>query len=177
LFTACGAGAPLRPSRNQIQGLGRFAVVVPVQSTFTFLNARMNPSDIGPMPAPIGILDAMVILGLYLVIAGVVAGTAAAADAADTAAVASHAAAISAPSVLGEAFVNALRASGCFGEIRMLDREPEGDELKRFDAVVLLKVPTWGLVSVPRKEQKQVLMSGFATFQARMTMASGSQVV
>ena len=175
LFSACGGRVPLRPSGDQLQGVGRLAVVVPAQSTFTVLNARMTAGVAQSMPRGMGILDTLFFLGLSVVLAGAEAGIASAEDAALTAAVAPHVAAISAPSVLGEAFVRTLRAARRFGEIPMLDREPQGDELKRFDVVVLLKVPAWGLVRVTREEQ--VLMSGFAIIQARMTMASSGQVV
>jgi hypothetical protein len=175
LFTGCADRAPLRPSENQLQGVGRLAVVVPAQSTFTVLNERTKLGGFGRMPAPMGVLDAAVILGLYAIVGVTQLASASAADAALTTAVAPHVAAISAPSVLGEAFVNALRASGSFGEIRMLDREPQGDELKRFDAVVLLKVPAWGLSRVTREEQE--LIAGFAKVHARLSMASSGDVV
>jgi hypothetical protein len=71
-------------------------------------------------------------------------------------------------SVVGEALVRRLQASGQFREILTLAREPVDEERRRADAIIRVAVPMWGLVRV--REGKPPLVSAFTDVHAQMVM-------
>jgi len=82
---------------------------------------------------------------------------------------------ISPSAAVGMAFAQKLAESGHFGEIRILQAEPIGDERRRVDAIVRLTVPTWGIVRV--RGEEPALVSGFADVRAEMTVRGTGVVV
>jgi len=75
---------------------------------------------------------------------------------------------ISPKAAVSIAFAQALAASEQFQEIRMLEREPVGEDRRRVDAIVRLSVPAWGIVRV--REGDPDLLSGFADVRAEMVI-------
>jgi len=73
---------------------------------------------------------------------------------------------VSPASFVGRVFEQALRASGRFDDIRLLEGEPADDAQPRPDVVVRVTVLTWGLVRV--REGDPDLMSVFADVRAEM---------
>src|SRR5262245_3437658 len=72
---------------------------------------------------------------------------------------------VSPASFVGRVFEQALRASGRFDDIRVLEGEA-ADDAQRPDVVVHLTVPAWGLVRV--REGDPDLVSAFADVRAEM---------
>jgi len=82
---------------------------------------------------------------------------------------------ISPKAAVSIAFAQALAASEQFQEIRMLEREPVGEDRRRVDAIVRLSVPAWGIVRV--REGDPDLLSGFADVRAEMVIRGTGVVV
>jgi hypothetical protein len=82
---------------------------------------------------------------------------------------------ISPGAVVAEAFARTLVTSRQFDQVRMLAREPRGEERRETDALVRIVVPTWGLVRV--HEGTPDLMAAFADARAQIVVAPTFAVV
>ena len=72
---------------------------------------------------------------------------------------------VSPGSTIARAMARTLEGSGEFNEIRILEREPSGEDRPRDDgALVRVTVPAWGVIRV--REGDPDLVSGFADVQA-----------
>ena len=77
---------------------------------------------------------------------------------------------------VARAMARTLEASGGFREIRILEREPSGEDRPRDDgALVRVTVPAWGITRV--REGDPGLVSGFADVQSLMVMGGSGVVV
>ena len=73
---------------------------------------------------------------------------------------------VSPGSTIARAMARTLEGSGEFNEIRILEREPSGEDRPRDDgALVRVTVPAWGVIRV--REGDPDLVSGFADVQAQ----------
>jgi hypothetical protein len=83
---------------------------------------------------------------------------------------------VSPGSTIARAMARTLEGSGEFNEIRILEREPTGEDRPRDDgALVRVTVPAWGVIRV--REGDPDLVSGFADVQAQMVMGRTGVVV
>ena len=82
---------------------------------------------------------------------------------------------ISPGTVVADAFTRALVASGRFDEVRMVAREPIGDDRREMDALVRVIVPAWGLVRV--REGKPDMMAAYADVRAQIVIQPTSTIV
>ena len=83
---------------------------------------------------------------------------------------------VSPGSTIARAMARTLEGSGEFNEIRILEREPSGEDRPRDDgALVRVTVPAWGVIRV--REGDPDLVSGFADVQAQMVMGRTGVVV
>ena len=83
---------------------------------------------------------------------------------------------VSPGSTVARAMARTLEGSGRFQEIRILEREPSGDDRPRDGgALVRVTVAAWGLIRV--REGEPDLVSGFADVQALMVMGRTGIVV
>jgi hypothetical protein len=83
---------------------------------------------------------------------------------------------VSPGSTVARAMARTLEGSGGFKEIRILEREPSGDDCPRDDAaLVRVTVPAWGIIRV--RDGDPGLVSGFADVQASMVMGRTGVVV
>jgi len=83
--------------------------------------------------------------------------------------------AVSPRAVVADAFARTLQDSTEFDEIRVVEREPFGDDRRRLDAIIRLTVPAWGLVRV--REGEPDLISGFADVRAQLVVRSTGVVL
>jgi hypothetical protein len=86
-----------------------------------------------------------------------------------------HVADISPGSAVAEAFARALVASGRFDQVRMLEREPVGENRPQTDAFVRLTVPSWGLVRV--RDGKPELVAAYADVHAQVIVPPTGVIV
>jgi hypothetical protein len=93
----------------------------------------------------------------------------------DAKAAGAHVGAVSPRSVVAEALVQALEASGGFEEVRALEREPVGEDRRRTDAILRLAVPSWGVVRV--RHGDPALVSAFADVHGQVTLPGTGVVV
>jgi hypothetical protein len=82
---------------------------------------------------------------------------------------------VSPRAVVAEAFARRLGTSAAFDDIRVLEREPVGEERRRLDAIVRVSVPEWGIVRV--REGEPDLLSGFVDVRAQMVIRGAGVVV
>src|SRR5262249_37810826 len=75
---------------------------------------------------------------------------------------------ISPGSVVGETLARRLQASGQFGVVLALPREPIGEDRRRADAFMRVSVSRWGLMRV--RENDPPLVSAFTDVTAQMVM-------
>ncbi|HET7341578.1 MAG TPA: hypothetical protein VFL90_08960 [Methylomirabilota bacterium] len=68
--------------------------------------------------------------------------------------------------VVADAFARALQGSIEFDEIRVVPREPVGEERRRLDAIIRVTLTGWGLVRV--REGDPELYSGYCDVRAQM---------
>jgi hypothetical protein len=90
-------------------------------------------------------------------------------------AAADHVRDVSPRSVVADAFAQALMRSGRFDQIRLLEREPVGEDRRRTDAVVRLMVPSWGVVRV--RDGKPDLVAAYADVRAQLVVRPTGVVV
>jgi hypothetical protein len=86
-----------------------------------------------------------------------------------------HARDIAPGALVAEAFARTLVASGQFDQVRMLAREPVGEERREMDALVRVIVPAWGLVRI--REGKPELVSAYADVHAQVVVPPTFTVV
>ena len=85
---------------------------------------------------------------------------------------------VSPGSTIARAMARTLEGSGGFKEIRILEREPSGEDRPRDDgALVRVTVPAWGIIRVRERERDPDLVSAFADVQASMVMGRTGVVV
>jgi hypothetical protein len=77
--------------------------------------------------------------------------------------------------VVAEAFTRALATSGRFDEVRMVAREPIGDDRRESEALVRVIVPAWGVVRV--REGTPELMAAYADTRAQVVVRPTGTVV
>ncbi len=77
--------------------------------------------------------------------------------------------------VVAEAFARTLLASGRFDQIRMLEREPTGEDRQQIDALVRVSVPSLGIVRV--REGKPDMMAAYADARAQVVVRPTGVVV
>jgi hypothetical protein len=171
LSGCASAAAPARPKAQPFDNVRRIAVVVTGESRFTVLEHSAQPGRTfdevlrwTPYTSLLQPLAALVHRGINWLLES---------DRAETAG--RGLAGISPSTAVSVAFAETLAASDQFQEIRMLDREPIGEDRRRVDAIVRLTVPTWGLVRV--REGDPDLLSGFADVRAEMTLRGTGVVV
>ena len=86
-----------------------------------------------------------------------------------------HARDIVPAAVVAEAFSRALATSGRFDEVRMLAREPIGEERRAIEAMARVIVPAWGIVRV--REGAPELMAAYADIRAQIVARPAGTVV
>jgi hypothetical protein len=171
LASGCATSAPLpagRPAAGPFETVRRVAVIVSGDSTFTVLEHSAEPGrtfdEIMKWNASLALfrpLAELVHRGInWLLDLDRTSDTAPAE--------------ISPRSVVADAFARALQSSTEFDEIRVVAREPVGEDRRRLDAIVRVTVSDWGLVRV--REGDPELYSGFADMRAQM-VARGTGVV
>jgi hypothetical protein len=158
---------PTRPAAAQLEGVRRLAVVVHRGGDFTVIKERSGGAGVAVVGAPFGVLG-------VLVAGAVHSGVTAAKDRDHAAAVAPHVADLAPQQALVEALVRTLRSGGRFGEIQVLEQPPEGSDRSRFDGVLLVKLPAWGLTMVAREPD---LLSGFVELEVKMSVTSATQTI
>jgi hypothetical protein len=77
--------------------------------------------------------------------------------------------------VVAEAFARTLLASGGFDQVRMLEREPTGEDRQQIDALVRVTVPSLGIVRV--REGKPDMMAAYADARAQVVVRPTGVVV
>ena len=77
--------------------------------------------------------------------------------------------------VVAEAFARTLMASGRFDQVRMLEREPAGEDRQQIDALVRVTVPSLGIVRV--REGKPDMMAAYADARAQIVVRPTGVVV
>lgn len=82
---------------------------------------------------------------------------------------------ISPGTIVADAFTRALVVSGQFDQVRVVAREPIGDDRREMDALVRVIVPAWGLVRV--RDGKPDMMAAFADVRAQIVVQPTSTVV
>jgi hypothetical protein len=171
-LAGCASSAPpARPAARPFENVRRIAVVVAGESRFTVLEHSAQPGrtfdEVLRWTSYTSLLQplaALVHRGINWLLES---------DRAET--TGRDLAGISPRATVSAAFARTLAASDQFQEIRMLDREPVGDERRRLDAIVRLVVPRWGIVRV--REGDPDLLSGFADVRAEMTLRGTGVVV
>ena len=93
----------------------------------------------------------------------------------DAKTVSAHVGEVSPRSLVAEALVNSLEASGRFEQVRSLPREPVGEDRRRADAIVRITVPSWGFVRV--RQGDPAVVSVFADVQGQVTLRETGVVV
>jgi hypothetical protein len=77
--------------------------------------------------------------------------------------------------VVAEAFAGTLLASGRFDQVRVLAREPTGEDREQIDALVRVTVPSFGIVRV--REGKPDMMAAYADARAQVVVRPTGVVV
>ena len=77
--------------------------------------------------------------------------------------------------VVAEAFTRALATSGRFDDVRMLPREPVGEDRRAIEALVRVVVPVWGILRV--REGTPELMAAYADTRAQIVVRPAGTVV
>jgi hypothetical protein len=176
-LSGCASSAPPAladarpPDARPFDGVRRIAIVVTGESRFTVLEHSAQPGRTfdevlrwTPYQSLLQPLAVLVHQGINWLLQS---------DRAET--TGRKLAGISPGATVGDAFAGSLAASDQFQEIRLLDREPVGEDRRRADAIVRLTVPTWGIVRV--REGDPDLLSGFADVRAEMTLRGTGVVV
>jgi hypothetical protein len=166
--------APPGPAVRGFDSIQRVAVVAYGDSRFTAISQSAEPGrtfdemsrwgifgEYGPMLRPLlGLLHQGINWLLNL-------------D--EAKAVSAHVGAVSPRSLVAEALVNSLEASGRFEQVRAMEREPVGEDRRRADAIVRITVPSWGFVRV--RQGDPPLVSVFADVQGQVTLRGTGVVV
>src|SRR5262245_20843989 len=153
---------PPRPAARPFDQERRLAVVVSGESKFTVTEHRAEPGRTFdeilkwyPSGAALRPLAAVVHRGISWLL-----------DTDRAAGIAPQVQGLTPNSVVADALVRRLQASGQFEEVRALEREPVGDDRRRADAIARVTVPAWGLVRV--REGDPSLVSAFADTRAQL---------
>lgn len=171
LFSGCAsAPAPPPSSRQQFDRVGRLVVVASGQARFMIVENSTEPGRT---------LDEIVKWTPYfwlrylvpLVHEGI--NQLVALD--DRAVAGRDLDRVSPRSVVGETLARQLQASGQFGVVQALPREPIGEDRRRADAFMRVSVSRWGLMRV--REGDPPLVSAFTDVNAQMVMRDTGVVV
>jgi len=171
LWGCASSAPPPQPAARPFDNVRRLAVVVTGDSRFTVLEHSAEPGRtfdevLGwtPYKSLLQPLAALLHKGINWLL-----------ESDSTEAAGRDLAGISPKAAVSIAFAQALAASEQFQEIRMLEREPVGEDRRRVDAIVRLSVPAWGIVRV--REGDPDLLSGFADVRAEMVIRGTGVVV
>jgi len=171
LWGCASSTPPPRPATRPFDDVRRVAIVVTGDSKFTVLEHSAEPGKTldeilswTPYKSLLQPLAVLVHKGINWFLES---------DRSETAG--RDVAGISPTAAVSIAFAQALAASEQFQEIRMLEREPVGEDRRRLDAIVRLAVPAWGIVRV--REGDPDLLSGFADVRAEMVIRGTGVVV
>ena len=172
LWGCASSGAPPPPVARPFDDVPRVAIIVSGESAFAIAEDRVQPGRTfdeilkwHPYGAALGPVAKLVHRAINKV-----------RDADQTATAARNVDGVSPGSTVARAMARTLEGSGGFKEIRILEREPSGEERPRDDgALVRVTVPAWGVIRV--REGDQDLVSGFADVQAHMVMGGTGIVV
>jgi len=160
--SGCASSPPVRSTARPFDDVRQLTIVVSGDSEFSVLENSAEPGrtfdQILPWTGYAGLLKPIADL-VHQVINWFVESD----RKSDASA---HVRDVSPASFVGRVFEQALRASGRFDEVRVLEGEPADDSQPRPDVVVRVTVPTWGLVRV--REGDPDLMSVFADVRAEM---------
>ena len=171
LWGCASSAPPPQPAARPFDNVRRLAVVVTGDSRFTVLEHSAEPGRTfdevlswTPYKSLLQPLAALLHKGINWLL-----------ESDSTEAAGRDLAGISPKAAVSIAFAQALAASEQFQEIRMLEREPVGEDRRRVDAIVRLSVPAWGIVRV--REGDPDLLSGFADVRAEMVIRGTGVVV
>ncbi len=168
LATSC---APInqatRPTPAQMQGVRRLAVTVFPETEFTVVKERRGGASAAAVSGiPFGVVGVLVAAGAYSAITT-------AKDKDHAAAVSPHVTSLVPQEVFTASLIRTLEQSGRFSDLKVTQQPLGSGERERFDGVLEIKLPAWGLVIVARDPD---LMSGFVELDVRMT-AAGAMVL
>jgi len=168
LATGC---APInqatRPTPAQMQGVRRLAVTVFPETEFTVVKERRGGASAAAVSGiPFGVVGVLVAAGAYSAITT-------AKDKDHAAAVSPHVTSLVPQEVFTASLIRTLEQSGRFSDLKVTQQPLGSGERERFDGVLEIKLPAWGLVIVARDPD---LMSGFVELDVRMT-AAGAMVL
>jgi hypothetical protein len=169
LAAACApVGQATRPSTSQMAGIRRLAVVVAPDSEFTVLKERRGGAGGAAVAGAVGGLVGVLLAG------AVHSGITADKDRAHAAAVAPHVGGLAPPTILAASMLGALRASGAFTAVELLEQSPPAPDRSRFDGVLVVRLPAWGLVVVSDNPDR---VSAFVELAVQMTPAEGGPTI
>ena len=170
LSTACSSSrGPVQPTSAQLQDVRRVALVLDAPSEFQIVKEQTSDRSGRPGVIVGGLLFGALGAGLAMA-----ANKASDGNKDRASAEALKPGLTASPAILRDTLRQALQASGRFAAIETPPAAPEGSAARAYDAILVVRVPTWGLLVAQREPP---LLTSFAEVEAKLTRVRTGEVL